>query len=485
MEEKKIKTVQEIIEEVSPYYAGRKKMKEAGLIDSVPETEHRLVYDSSSETLEPMYFFILDLMSNVGMAPEKLVDNFSSTPGSGHFGELGQRATIMQQQATKILGDVNNVLRSVLNLIYDLKEFKTRLQYYEDMKTSDKEKSDSAKLTLKQIWLDRVDFQKGNTSIKAMAFQQVGAFQTLIDAFLVAKDEKDVDAMDLNERVKRILKPRIQEFNVWLTQSEMELKKRYELERNYLQSQVNSLKLYSRWAKPYLKAAQQLEAADKGLREPALVKAFNTILFELSLFGKSKIDAKKAALEGNLPVDFQKLKTKRDYFTCILVNFRFRGIPQRVGQQANYVFGGRAEISFFGYALNQDEINKINKELEKSDVEDVLQLIEGTTTESLGQLQEEINMFLKDKTKEPEKTEGKKQSNDTSNPFLALVGYYDKKETSGEKKDAKKKDENKPIKPDDWLEKTHLRDLASKNAKNMGFILFDVYKASHGMASYT
>ena len=115
MEEKKIRTVQEIIEEVSPYYAGRKKKKEAGLIDSVPETEHKLVYDSSSETLEPMYFFILDLMNGVGLAPEKLVDNFSSTPGSGHFAELGQRATIMQQQATRILGDVNNDLRSVLN----------------------------------------------------------------------------------------------------------------------------------------------------------------------------------------------------------------------------------------------------------------------------------------------------------------------------------------------------------------------------------
>ncbi|MEK6898450.1 MAG: hypothetical protein AABX28_03790 [Nanoarchaeota archaeon] len=484
MEEKKIRTVQEIIEEVSPYYAGRKKKKEAGLIDSVPETEHKLVYDSSSETLEPMYFFILDLMNGVGLAPEKLVDNFSSTPGSGHFAELGQRATIMQQQATRILGDVNNVLRSVLNLIYDLKEFKTRLQSYSDMRTNDKEMAEAAKLTLKQIWLDKVDFQKGNTSIKAMAFQQVGAFQTLIDAFLVAKDEKDVDAMDLNERVKRILRPRIREFNIWLTQSEMELKKRYELERNYLRSQVNSLKLYSRWAKPYLKAAQQLESSDKGLREPALVKAFNTILFELSLFGKSKVDTKKAALEGNLPADFQKLKTKRDYFSCVLVNFRFRGIPQRVGQQANYVFGGRAEISFIGYALNQDEINKINKELEKSDVEDVLQLIEGITNESLGQLQEEINMFLEDKTKEPEKTESKKAS-DTSNPFLALTGYYNKKETSGEKEDVKKKDENKPIRSDDWLEKTHLRALASKNAKNTGFILFDVYKASHGMVSYT
>ena len=43
--------------------------------------EHSLVYDSSSETLEPVYFFILDLMNEFGLSPEKFVDNFTSTPG--------------------------------------------------------------------------------------------------------------------------------------------------------------------------------------------------------------------------------------------------------------------------------------------------------------------------------------------------------------------------------------------------------------------
>ena len=119
-----IKSISQMIEEISPYYKKKK----------VPEASHTLVYDSSSETLEPLYFFILDLMNNFGLAPKKLIDNFSSTVGSGHFAELGQRATIMQQQATKILGDVNTVLRSVLNIIYDLKEFRMRLQSYEDIK---------------------------------------------------------------------------------------------------------------------------------------------------------------------------------------------------------------------------------------------------------------------------------------------------------------------------------------------------------------
>ena len=58
----------------------------------------------------------------------------------------------------------------------------------------------SAILSLKQVWIDKVDIVKGNSSVKAMAFQ--GGFQTLLHAFLAAKDEKDVDAMDLNNVVK-------------------------------------------------------------------------------------------------------------------------------------------------------------------------------------------------------------------------------------------------------------------------------------------
>ena len=65
-----------------------------------PLVEHKLVYDSATETLEPVYFFILDLMGEMGLDVEKLSDNFVSSPGSNHFGEMGQRITYMQQQGS-------------------------------------------------------------------------------------------------------------------------------------------------------------------------------------------------------------------------------------------------------------------------------------------------------------------------------------------------------------------------------------------------
>lgn len=445
--------------------------------DAGQEASHTLNYDSSSETLEPVYFFILDLMNDFGLNTEKLIDNFTSSPGSGHFSELGQRATIMQQQGTKLLGDINTVMRSVLNIIYDLKDFKIRLQQYDSLKNKNAGMKNAAVLALKQIWLDKVDINKGNSSVKAMALGQAG-FQTLLDAFLFVGNEKDVDNVDLNERVKRILRPRIMEFNDWLKTSEKELRKRYELEKTYLKSQVNSLKLYIRWAKPYLRAASQLEMGESG-REPALVKTFNTILLELTLLGKKKIKIHDEVVAGTLPKDVERIKT-RDYYSCTLVNFRFRGIPQRVSQQSHYAFGGRADISFSAYALSGDELDKLNELLDESDLSDALKLIEGTTTESLGQLEGEINEFLNE-TPDEESS----MPSDTSNPFVALVGGYNEKPKKSEKKEKKSDKKKVTVGSDNFAEKEYLRPLAAEGAIESTFKFFDIYKKAHGMASYT
>ena len=475
-----MESIPELIVKVSPYYASRAKKAAAGILSGVPETEHTMVYDSPSETLEPVYFFILDLIRDFGFQPEKLVDNFSSSPGSGHFGELGTRMTAMQQQGAKVMGDINTVLRSVLNIVYDLKEFRTRLEHYEALKSGNSSNKEAAILSLKQIWMDKVDITKGNSAIKAMALGQAG-FQTLIDAFLAAKDIKEVDKLDLNERVKRILKPRMQEFYVWLNQSERELKKRYELEKTYLKSQVNSLKLYTRWVRPYLKAAADLERKDSG-RSPDLVNAFNSIVLELDWLAKKKLDVAEAAIAGSAPRDFKKLKVKRNYYTCVLIHFKFRGIPQRFGQggASSYVFGGRVEVTFSAYSLNEDELDALNAELDNSDLATALGFTEGATGESLEQLQDDINDFLDENKKDEEKKK------DGSNPFIALIGGYSKNsQAKKEKKKEGKKKVSGPVRKDSFIEKEHFRKITAQTAAGLAFDWFDIYKKAHGMASWT
>jgi len=453
--------INSIIKEISPYYAKNDVLE-----------EHALIYDSMSETLEPTYFWILDFMENFFKSDiQKLVDNFVSTPGSGHFGELGTRATRMQEEAMKILGNVNTVVKSILNLIYSLKEFEIRLEHYKAAESKEKEKEESGILALKQIWIDNVDVKRGNSSVKAMALGQP-AFVTLLDAFMAVKNLKGVDKLDLNDRVKRILKQRVKEFYDWKERSEQELKKRFKIERSYLKSQVNALKLYTSWLRPYVRAAEDLKMTEGG-RYPALVKAFNTIVLQLTLLGKSDVNIEGAVTAKELPPKFDRIKFKRKYYSCVTIEFLFRGLPSRIAQQSHYAFGGRAEVRFKAYALNDDELFMLDKKLREESIEDGLTLLEGITTDSLDEIKEDIDHFLKGEDDEEEK---KKKEGDV-NPFSALFGAYSKNKV---KKDVKQ--EITKVKKDSY-EESLLRALAESTARDFCYKIFDVYKKAHGMAS--
>ncbi len=477
-----MKPINELIKEVSSHY---KKKGE-------PETEHKLVYQSGSETLEPVYFFILDLINNFGYKTEKLVDNFTSSPGSGHYSELSQRRGILHQQASKVLQDIGVLTKGILQTLYDLKDFQIRLQMYDKYHSKDKTKKEAALQALKQIWMDKVDMQRGQGSINAMASGQLG-FQTLRDAFLVIKDEslknEKGEEIDLNDRVKRILKSRIADFNIWIEHSERELRKRYKLQKDYLKTQYNSLKLYSRWARPYLKASSELEEKEQG-KNPDLIKTFNTVLLELTLLGKQGIRVKEEAIQGNLPKDFQEEKISRNirnYNKVILVDFYFRGIPQMIKQQGHFAFGGRVEVTFRAYALNDEELKKLNQELDKDTISTALGFSEEITEGSLKEMQDEIEYFINDKDKLPHEEAEEKKKKDTSNPFTALVGGYnssDKKNKDNKKDKDENKEEIKDIKKDNFFEEK-VREYASEQASDQAFSFFDIYKKAHGMPSYT
>jgi len=386
----------------------------------------------------------------------------------------------MQEEGMKILGAVNTVLKSIINIIYDLKEFEIRLSHYTASHSKNKEEADAAMLALKQIWMDNVDVKRGRGSINMLA--QDLQFVTVRDAFMMANNLSDIDKLDLNDRVKRILKPRLAEFLEWAKRSETELEKRFEIEKNYLKSQVNSLQLYSRWAKPYLIAAEKLKMKEN-LTEPALVTVFNTLILQLTLFGKQKIKPDEEAISKNLPQEFRKIKLKRNYYSCVLVDLKFRGIPQRASaQQAHYVFGGKAEVTFKGYCMNDDELALFEEKLKDNDVEGALKLIEGATTDSLEQLKTDIDYFLKS---EEEKKGEEKEKSENTNPFSALFSFASKKKK--EKKDEKKEKlevlKKKGVKKDSYQESL-VRAIGERNAAEACFNAFDVYKKSHGMESH-
>ncbi len=448
-----------------------KKMKDE---DADPESliTFELGYDAPTSQIEPIYFWLLDFMEETLSAMvEKITDNFTSSPGSGHFAEIGARSTRMQEEGMKILGAINQVTKSVLNLIYDLKEFELRLKHYEDANSKDKKIKEAGMLSLKQIWMDNVDMKKGRGSINQMSMEL--GFTTLRDAFMIADSVEDVRKMasgegSINDQVKRILIPRLSEFLKWKELSQKELQKRFEIEKSYLHSQVETIKLYSSWARPYLKAAEKLR--QKGFEtSPALVNAFNTVMFELVLFGKSKFNLKNAIESKSFPEGFENYHEKRKYYSCYLVALTFRGIPQKVTQQ-HYGFGGKVSITFDCYVLNEDEINMIKKEMKEQDVEDTAKIFQESTEESLEQLKDDLDHFLGEKEKKEIK------STSPQNPFSALFSFIKPSKSSSTSS------AEIQIRKDNFIEKA-IRSEASISAKKSLYLIYDIYKKAHGMES--
>ena len=475
--------IDDIIAEISPYYAKKKARKDRGADIDVFAAQHQLVYNTPTEALEQFYFWILDFMNGLFGGSKnvtKLVDNFASSPGSGHFMELQDRVSRMQQQATTTMQTVNAVLRTVLNIIYDLKEFQIRLSHYDSANSKDKSKAEAGVLALKSVWMDKVDIQRGGGSINAMSTGNL-QFVTLRNAFMAINSVKEVDNLDLNDLVKRVLKPRVQEFFEWKKHSEAQLRKQFEIEKSYLKSQVNSLKLYSRWAKPYLKAVSQLTQNQKLGEKPDLVGIFNNTFLQLTLMGKSGIDVAQAVVDKDLPADFKKIKRLRNYNAVVFVDFNFRGIPGK-SQYGERLFTGRIEVTFKAYSLNNDEIKLLKEKLSDNDIEDSLKLVQGMTDESLEQIKLDLDEFLEDK----DKKEKEKAKEDNINPFSALFSFTksQKKETKETKEEIIfKKIKEKGIVSKDKYPELYIRRLAEANAINKAYTIFDVYKKAHGMAS--
>lgn len=466
----------------------KKLIKEKGILRAAEQAEeaedqkHVLTYESYAETLEPVYYFILDLMSDRGLKPQKLLDNFSPSPSSPQYSDMFQKLASARQYAMNHMGAVNAVLKSVMNIVYDLRDGATIMRPYKELRSDDPKLQRAARLSLKQRWMDKVDMMKGNSGMKALATQ--AGMSTLIHAFLAADTVDDAVKLDLNEIVKRIVIPRVQEFNHWVEESERELKKRYEIERNYLKSQVNTLKLYSRWAKPYLITAQGLES--KPTTSAGLTKAFNRTILELTLFGKQTMKTKEEVIGGALPQHMrnEKLLDKlRKYHSCVLVDFTFRAVPQ----QTAYI--GRVDVTFRGYTLNDDEVAKLEQLLEQSDLNAALSLIQGATEDSLAEIEKDIKKFLEESDEDLQPIPKQKKKSEDVNPFLAITGYYERKE----KKPAVKRgaletpEEAKPeviIKNEIWEESEFMRPLAEEKTQELTFDLFNIYKKAHGMPAY-
>jgi hypothetical protein len=165
-----------------------------------------------------------------------------------------------------------------------------------------------------------------------------------------------------------------------------------------------------------------------------------------------------------------------------------------VTQKGDYGFamGGRIEMTFDGYALNAEEMKLVDKEREKSDVAESMSFSMDLAEESLKEIKEDLEHFLKsdeEKKKEEEekkKKEGEKKKSDDVNPFMVIVDgirdIFRGKKKKEEKEKEKEISSAKDIEKDNFIEKATRSEAATGAAKGL-YTIYDIYKKAHGMAS--
>ena len=440
------------------------------------DIKYNIVYDSIGEGIEPIYFWLLDFIqdkepSGLGMDEGfKDKDEYEAAVGSGYFSDLGTKATRMQEQAMKMMGTINTVVRSIINLIYDLREFEIRLETYEDLKSSNLDRREAAEISLRVIWIDQVDIKRGRGSINMLA-QQL-QFVTLRDSFLYAKDEEDVGRLDLNERVKRILKSRLNEYLKWKSYSEKELRKRFEIEKAYLKSQNSALQHYASWVKPYIIAAKKLNMSNfltqSGLPTPNIVNIFNNMEIRLTLMGKKEFKPEE------INEKLVNLRLDKKYYSCIEVEIVFRTVPRATQSQQGlvYVHSGKTDINIKPYSFTDKEFDEFKKLKNEEDLELVQEMVDV----SLKEIQEDVKKYLEKKPEEEKKEKQKFES-----PFKGLVDGFRQALTPF--KYIKNMFKFKITLDQGYYEKL-MRESAKKKAERLCYTLYDVYKKSHGMITW-
>jgi len=444
---------------------------------------------STTSSVEPYYFWLIDFMKNaLKFEPEKIEEQMGASVVSGFFGEMAVRREKLEDQGMKYIGTINTVVKSIINLLYDLREFDRRLAIYDDLHSEDSQKTEAADLGLRRIWMDEVDIRKGGASINNLSATRGLEFVTLRDAFMMAKNLESIETMDLNDRVKRILKGRVEEYLKWMNESEKELRQRRKIELVYLKAQVESLRLYTIWARPYLKAAQMLQFKDAKSTDPNLVQAFDQNYVEITIRGTKKYHLKEflspaankysySPPEMLTPSQQAELKRARagPYAIGMLeLKFIYRARPWLMynpgEQQRHYANLGKMNIEFRAFAMRPDEY-ELMKRYEEIEA---LKFIEGITKESLEALREDIERYIGELDKE------KKKEKEKQMPMLDKIFFGTKSEG--------KKGGSGALAPmfggEEYFLEERAKAITRKRIYPSFFDLYDIFKKAHGILSF-
>jgi len=393
-----------------------------------PAKKFRVVFESFSLSMEETYFWILGALQYDQAFPkvEKITDIFSSAENSSIFGQASQRLGIQQDRIASTLATVGKMVKDLFAIVRELRIIDERCVAYDAWT---KNKSKSADVTLKQLYIDFVESQGGQTkpsSVYGLA-QNLG-YTTLPDfyfntrVFKTDEIDKVVDALPTNTNLKNVLRRKLFEFITWKEETEKEMRHRRTFTLHYLRQQWAIIKMYMGWLKPYLRNVKRLSMNEQQVLGPEIISAFETASLEIEILAYDPVKAAK----GDSP--------------CVLVNFKYFVKPSLSYQQPeSYQRGpihvGKVDITMRSYGWSKEEVEAYKRYREKQEM-DLLSVIDASLKSAMDALSEDLEKYLAEageeefKKKLDDKKEAEKDNRTPIQKFLNIK-IVEKKDTGG------------------------------------------------------
>ena len=240
-------------------------------------------------------------------------------------------------------------------------------------------------------------------------------------------------------------------------------------------------------------------------RTADLVSIFNNMQLQVSLFGKKEIKPSDVIPQASIFTKnkLANIKLPKKIYSCVEVTMTYRTIPHtmsRTESGTHYTQGGKVNMKFRGFGLDQDEVDAVEKE----ELYQGLELIESMTKDSLESMQDEIAKYLEQEekgTEDPEERIKRLEELINSVSDKRAVEKYKKEIKEIVKKLRPEKDNiinsltkgmkeiSDPLqsifkpKPDiKWIAKS-ARDAAKLSSVRSAYQIYLVYKKSHGMVT--
>jgi len=449
--------------------------------DTKPVRQQKLIIEQMGASAEPSYFWILNFLRNPNSLfyeVEKTSDVFSATEMSTFFGAAEEKKQKQQERVSQYLATIGSMTKSVFQMVRELRIMDERLTYYEKSLKGD----EASEITLKNIWTNIVEGgAESVTSVFGLS-RKLG-FVIVPDLFFkinpkngsagVDKEVNSLKGEGINSRVRSVLKNKLMEYYIWKEKTYQELKWGKNFRLKALNQHYQSMKMYMKWVKPFLRNIQKLEMSQSNA--PELVTAFETSLIELELFAWKK---KYEMLTDRGMVEHEFTEK----IPCILVKFKFVALPEMAFQkdfQRAAVHAGRTEITIEGYVLTPEEIENYKKAKNLEDL-DLLKSVDASL-ESLG---DELKNYLIESGEVSKEQLGKQEpdnsvyAKDILKPFVSVFQGFG--ELFGGLKWSPSGDKKKKL-------SYYEREQEAEAAKVVGdhvYTLYDVYKKTHDMLSW-